>query len=98
MNPNDLPVAAPPQTPLQQALKGADPQAVLADHGRRLQLVRQRLLLRLEQGLAPADYAQGRLLLAMCEAALRVLHTLAAQTPCIPTGPAAALPGLTLTP
>ncbi|HSW03473.1 hypothetical protein [Aquabacterium sp.] len=96
MNPALLQTPLPqdllPQTPLQRALQGDDAQAVWLATSKRLATLRQQVLQQLDQGLAPGDYARCRQLLAMCEAALRVLQTLsptATETP--PLGPAAGL-------
>jgi hypothetical protein len=97
MNLTDLAQTPLPQTPLQQALQGPDAGSLLAAQSQRLQQARRRLQQRVGQGLAPADYAQSLQLLALCDAALRVLHTQSAQPPSTPpTGPAAALPRLAL--
>ena len=66
--------------------------ALLHAHAHSLQQRRRHLLQRLVDGVAPADYAHCQTLLAMCDAALRVLHTLSPATAVVPTGPAAALP------
>lgn len=92
MNPTDLPL-----TPLQRALQGPDAPQLLAAQALRLQQGRRRIAQRLDEGLAPADYARGRQLLAMCDAALRVLHTQTPTTDDTPTGPAATLPRRPLT-
>jgi hypothetical protein len=84
--------AALPRTPLQQALDAAgDPAALHARHRARLQQLHAASAQALQHGLAPADYAVCRQRLAMCEAALRVLDTLA---PCAArhAGPASDFP------
>lgn len=91
MNPIDL-----PQTPLQQSLQGHDAAAVLQAHAQRLQHLRRHLQQVLAAGLAPADYAQGQQLLAMCDAALRQLSSLQPAAAVAPTGPAVGLPRLPL--
>jgi Type III secretion system, cytoplasmic E component of needle len=93
MNPSDL-----PQTPLQLALQGPDAAALLRAHTQRLQQCRRQLEQRLALGLAPTDYTSCQQQLALCDAALRVLHTQSPTTAVVPTGPAAALPRLVLTP
>lgn len=87
MNPTEL-----PQTPLQHALQGPDAPQLLAAQTLRLQQCRRQIAQRLDQGLAPADYARCLQLLAMCDAALRVLDTLSPASERAPNGPAAALP------
>lgn len=87
MNPTEL-----LQTPLQHALQGPDAPQLLAARAQRLQQCRRQIAQHLDQGLAPADYARCGPLLAMCDAALRVLDTLSPATEPAPTGPAAALP------
>jgi len=83
--------AAPIHTPLQLGLLAPDGDQLHHTHMARLAVLREGCQQHLDSGLAPADFGRAQILLAMCEAAQRVLSTqprpLASEQ-----GPAAGLP------
>lgn len=91
MNMTTTPPAPAIETPLQQALAGADGPAVHAAHRARLAALAEACRAQLAAGVAPAEFSATQELLAMCEAGTRVLESMprAAETA---GGPATLMP------